>query len=169
MSVAVPPWHRPSRLLHTGHPGYVTRYLVPEGSIHESKMSSTLYSPAVVSSSGKFIGSNGGGVRQEWEEITNTEHSVHMPILSLQLNTKYNTGDNVTNKERSNPMWGKLLRCLACQRIVFCKQINKVTHIQVNIWMVLISIPCHPFIGFGKVTFKISKHKQYFYKKSLIY
>ena len=38
------------------------------------------------------------------------EHGVQMSILSRQLNTKYNTGDIVTNRERSNPMGGKLVR-----------------------------------------------------------
>ena len=40
----------------------------------------------------------------------NMEHGVHTFILSRQLNTKCNTRDNVTNKEKSNPRWGELAR-----------------------------------------------------------
>ena len=43
-------------------------------------------------------------------EITNMEHGVHASILSRQLNTKGNTRNNVTNRERSNPRWGELAR-----------------------------------------------------------
>ena len=43
-------------------------------------------------------------------EITNMEHWVQMAILSRQLNMTYNTRYNVTNRERSNPMWDELVR-----------------------------------------------------------
>ena len=41
---------------------------------------------------------------------TSIEHWVYTTILSWQLNMKCNTGDNVTNRERSNPILGKLAR-----------------------------------------------------------
>ena len=65
---------------------------------------------------------------------------------------KYNTKENVTNRERSNPRWGKLARQLACQMKVYSRHINKITHIQVNILTMLISILSHLFIGLGQVS-----------------
>ena len=46
-------------------------------------------------------------------EITDMEHGMHMSILSRQLNTKCNTRDNVTNRERSNPRRGKLTEIIS--------------------------------------------------------
>ena len=43
-------------------------------------------------------------------EITKMEHKVHIAILSRQPNMKCNTGDNVTNRERSNPTWDEIAR-----------------------------------------------------------
>ena len=43
-------------------------------------------------------------------EITKIEHWVHIPIFRWKLNMTYNTEGNMTNRERYNPIWGKLVR-----------------------------------------------------------
>ena len=73
-------------------------------------------------------------------EITNLEHRMHTSILSRQLIMKCNTRDNMINRERSKPRWGKLARKPVCQRKVYSRHANKITHIQVNIPTVLVSL-----------------------------
>ena len=62
---------------------------------------------------------------------------------------KYNNRDNLINRERSSPSWGKLARYLACKKKACSRYINKIAYIQVNIPMVLVSILSHQFIGLG--------------------